>query len=103
MVIQNESVDDEIEHFEDIIEASDNELEKPTEKAVNEKSQKEKNTEVDNGKIQESGKVDNKARSSEVGCTLPAGYNPRHTEPSSWYALYNSFFCFYFCESKTVK
>lgn len=75
MVLQSELIDDEIEHFEDIVEASDDELEKPNAEAA---------PKVENGKIQEPSKGDKEVHTSEAGTTLPAGYNPRHREPSYW-------------------
>ncbi|KAJ3686788.1 hypothetical protein LUZ61_015952 [Rhynchospora tenuis] len=79
MMLQNESVDDEIEHFEDIVEASDDEQEKA--KAVQKNDQTDHGSKVGNGKIQVPSKGDKEVPTSEVA-TLPAGYNPRHREPS---------------------
>jgi ribosome biogenesis protein MAK21 len=84
MVLQNESVDDEVEHFEDIVEASDDELEKPNSEAAQKNGQDGLNSKVKNGKSMEPGKVDKEMHTSEVGTTLPAGYDPRHREPSYW-------------------
>lgn len=79
MVLQNELDDDEIEHFEDIVEASDDELEKP-----NAKPGRKNGQDGVDSKIQYPSKVDKEVHTSKVGTTLPAGYNPRHREPSYW-------------------
>ncbi|XP_078148825.1 protein SLOW WALKER 2-like isoform X1 [Carex rostrata] len=82
MVLQNELDDDEIEHFEDIVEVSDDELGKPNAKPGRKNGQDGVDSKVENGKIQYPSKVDKEVHTSEVGTTLPAGYNPRHREPS---------------------
>ncbi|KAJ3692481.1 hypothetical protein LUZ60_012831 [Juncus effusus] len=83
MMLQNESVDDETEHFEDIKEESEDEKEKKADIEINDEKEKKADMELNvekNNKINNNEEKENK--SSGAGPTLPAGYDPRHREPS---------------------
>jgi ribosome biogenesis protein MAK21 len=100
-VLQNESVDDGHEHFEDIIESHDDSsiasavLDKHNDKlADHEKYNIDADDGSDSGKqvklIERDANAENNASSAEVS-RLHVLYDPRHREPSYWYCLFNLF------------
>ncbi len=98
-MLQNESVDDGIEHFEDIVENTDCPAitSRTTDKcndilATLEKCNSDAEDACDTIECVSpisSGEKDGKGTSAE-GLTLQASYNPRHREPSYWYCLFTS-------------
>ena len=105
IVLQNESVDDGIEHFEDIVEnpedpaiASTN-LDKQDGMSVSlEKFNSDDEDGSDTMKQAEVAAGDEKGETNAPaeGSTLHVLYNPRHREPSYWYCLFNPIFCINF-------
>lgn len=115
MVLQNESVDDELEHFEDIIEGNEDLAMAPSGNTTNSgcsnalqagKKLKNSNYKEDNDSEVEDGHSNGSriktvsdgsreaAQISHMRSNLPAGYDPRHREPSycnadraSWWEL----------------
>lgn len=87
VILQNETADDDIEHFVDI-------PEDPEDLASGSiVSQHDKNSQYEGETgLEDSVKINTIRNHSlggdqalHTGSTLPAGYNPRHREPSYWY------------------
>ncbi|CAM8901251.1 unnamed protein product [Rhodiola kirilowii] len=80
MILQTESVDEELEHFEDIVE-EDNEMQ-------TRKGEPQNDGESDDEKDAHSQDLDKKThvstdeKTQSTDALLPGGYNPRHREPS---------------------
>lgn len=111
MVLQKETVDDELEHFEDVIEDPEDASNHPSSrsqissvvsaskdsgKLKNSNHKKDYNSDsedcltsgnklkdVTDGNKQE-------AQAPNTTFALPAGYNPRHREPSYWYSSFRA-------------
>lgn len=100
MLLQNESVDDDLEHFEDIIESPEDLAVAPSGNSINSDQlpislggkkltdsvhdEEDHDLEVEVGceNVSEGNREEN--YTTNQGSTLPAGYNPRHREPSFW-------------------
>ena len=98
IVLQNESVDDGDEHFEDIVESPEDSsvasaaLDKHTDKSA---SYEKFNIDAADGSVSvkqmeliERGENGENNASAEAS-RLHALYDPRHREPSYWYCLFN--------------
>ena len=102
IVLQNESVDDGIEHFEDIVENPEDPAiasTTPNKQDVMLASLEKYNSDAEDGsdttKQAKGGAGDEKGQinASADGPTSHILYNPRHREPSYWYCLFNPLFC----------
>lgn len=106
MLLQSESVDDDLEHFEDIIESPEGLTVAPSGNSINSDElptslggkiltdlvhdEEDHDLEVEVGcenrskreNVSEGNREEN--HTTNEGSTLPAGYNPRHREPSFW-------------------
>lgn len=100
MLLQNESVDDDLEHFEDIIESPEDLAVAPSGNSINSDElptslggkkladlvhdEEDHDLEVEVGceNVSEGNREEN--HTTNEGSTLPVGYNPRHREPSFW-------------------
>nr|CAD1838289.1 unnamed protein product [Ananas comosus var. bracteatus] len=98
MLLQNESVDDDLEHFEDIIESPEDLAVAPSGNSINSDElptslggkkladlvhdEEDHDLEVEVGceNVSEGNREEN--HTTNEGSTLPVGYNPRHREPS---------------------
>lgn len=94
MVLQKESVDDELEHFDDIKEDPEEEnphlSKSPSSRDISASEDcrtsvfskhEDHNHDIEDGLHDDSREKAQAPHSS----ALPAGYNPRHREPSYWY------------------
>lgn len=99
-MLQSESVDDDIEHFEDIVESTDNPAISSTmpDKHNDILATQKYNSDTEGGSdnINQvklvAGDEKDETNASTNGSTLHALYNPRHREPSYWYCLFNLIF-----------
>lgn len=107
IVLQNESVDDGIEHFEDIVEnpedpaiASTSPIKQDGMLASLEKYNSDGEDDSDATKQVKVSASDEKGQTnaSAEGSTSHVLYNPRHREPSYWYCLFNPIFCMKFSD-----
>lgn len=105
-MLQNESVDDDLEHFEDIIEGTEDLAMAPSgnsansggssasqagKKSQNSNYEEDYDSEVKDGfsdgsriKTVSDGSKE-EVQTSHVRSKLPVGYDPHHREPSYWY------------------
>lgn len=104
MVLQNELADEELEHFEDIVEDSDIQANKAADRpgSSDDSSEDEAGSPAPSSDDESSDKGDDdllgfgglsnlqefQQRVQNANSTLPGGYDPRHREPTYWY-----FFC----------